>query len=111
MRWNMSDWVFAIEEDKLKDESIKVFKTTDKQIALIKKDNTVYALLNLCPHMGCPLKNGTLEGYVLKCPCHNWGFDIRTGENVDTGEYIDMDDPRVETFETQVSGGKVSVLL
>ena len=107
----MSEWVFAIEDNKLKEEKIKVFKTEDKQIALIRKNNEVYALLNECPHEGCPLKNGTLEGFVLKCACHNWGFDIRTGENVDTGEYIDMDDPKVETFETQVSDGKISILL
>ncbi|WP_406661722.1 Rieske (2Fe-2S) protein [Methanolobus sp. ZRKC3] len=107
----MSEWVFAIEDDKLKEDKIKVFKTEDKQIALIRKDNDVYALLNECPHEGCPLKNGTLDDYVLKCACHNWGFDIRNGENVDTGEYIDMDNPKVQTFETRVSDGKISILL
>lgn len=107
----MSEWITAFEESKLKEDKIKIFKGKDKQIALIKKDNEVYALLNECPHEGCPLKNGTLDGFVLKCACHNWGFDIRTGENVDTGEYIDMDDPRVETFETKVSDGNVEILI
>lgn len=39
--------------------------------------------------MRCPFEDGTLDGFVLKYGCHNWGFDIRTGENMDTGEYID----------------------
>ncbi len=97
--------------DKLKEGKIKVFTTDNKQIALIKKDNEVYAISNECPHEGCPLKSGTLDDFTLKCGCHNWGFDIRTGENVDTGEYIDMDDPKVETFETKVENGIISVLL
>ena len=107
----MPEWVFAIKEDDLKEEKIKVIKSGSKQIALIKKDNKVYALLNECPHEGCPLKSGTLEDYTLKCACHNWGFDIRTGEYVDTGEYIDIDDPKVEVFETQIEDGNISVLI
>jgi len=107
----MSGWVTAIEDSKLKEGKIKVFTTDNKQIALIKKDNEVYAISNECPHEGCPLKSGTLDDFTLKCGCHNWGFDIRTGENVDTGEYIDMDDPKVETFETKVENGIISVLL
>ena len=107
----MSEWVTALAESKLKENKIKIFKGADKQIALIKKDNEVFAILNECPHEGCPLKNGTLEGYVLKCACHNWGFDIRTGENVDTGEYVDMEDPRVETFETKISDGNIEIMV
>ncbi|MDG6244084.1 MAG: Rieske (2Fe-2S) protein [Methanolobus sp.] len=105
----MPDWVFAIKEEDLKEGKIKVVKTGDKKIAMIKKDSEVYALVNECPHEGCPLKNGTLEDYVLKCGCHNWGFDIRTGENVDTGEYIDMEDPKVEVFKTRVEDGNIEI--
>ena len=107
----MSEWVTAFEKDKLSEDKIKVYKGQDRQIALIRKADQVYALLNECPHEGCPLKSGTLDGYVLKCACHNWGFDIRTGENVDTGEYVDMEDPRVETFETKIIDGKIEILI
>ncbi|MCG8502038.1 Rieske (2Fe-2S) protein [Methanolobus sp. ZRKC2] len=107
----MSEWITAFEESKLKEGKIKIFKGKDKQIALIRKGDDVYAFLNECPHEGCPLKSGTLDGYVLKCACHNWGFDIRNGENVDTGEYVDMEDPRVETFKTQVSAGNIEILI
>ncbi len=107
----MPEWEFAIKEEDLKEGKIKAVKTGNKQIALIKKGDDVFALLNECPHMGCPLKSGTLEEYVLKCPCHNWGFDVRSGENVDTGEYVDMDDPKVETFETKIDEGNISVYI
>lgn len=106
----MSSWVFAMDDD-LEEEKIKLVKISGKQVLLIKKEGKVYAIDSACPHMGCPLKNGILDGYTLKCGCHNWGFDIRSGENVDTGEYIDVPDPKVDTFDVEVTEGKISVLL
>lgn len=107
----MSDWEFVLREEELKEGKIKAVKAGNKQVVLIRKGTEVYAILNECPHEGCPLKNGTLEDYTLKCACHNWGFDIRTGENVDTGEYIDIDDPKVDVFETKIEDGNISILV
>ena len=107
----MTNWEFALKEEDLKEGKIKAVKAGNKQVALIKKGDEIYAILNECPHEGCPLKNGSLEEYTLKCACHNWGFDIRTGENVDTGEYIDMDDPRVDVFEIKIEDGNISILV
>jgi 3-phenylpropionate/trans-cinnamate dioxygenase ferredoxin subunit len=107
----MPEWVAAVKEEDLKEEKIKVVNAGSGQIALIKKNNEIFAIDNECPHQGCPLKSGTLEGYTLKCACHNWGFDIRTGKIVDTGEYIDMDDPKVETYETKIENGIIEVLV
>ena len=55
-----------------------------------------YALKNLCPHKGGPLCQGRIRrhvtspdvyqlkhegiGEVLKCPWHQWEFDLRTGK-------------------------------
>jgi 3-phenylpropionate/trans-cinnamate dioxygenase ferredoxin subunit len=54
-----------------------------------------YAVRNICPHKGAPLCRGRLrphvvgaaagdfaferEGEILKCPWHQWEFDIATG--------------------------------
>ena len=54
-----------------------------------------YALRNRCPHMGGPIGRGRVrphvvsrgvghfvferEAEVVKCPYHNWEFDIATG--------------------------------
>ncbi|MEZ5334098.1 MAG: hypothetical protein R2741_02090 [Methanolobus sp.] len=40
----------------------------------------------------------------MKCPCHNWTFDIRTGA------YVASDKIKVNVFDTQVKDGKISVL-
>lgn len=104
----MTAWVVVM-KDELEEQEIKLIEIENKQILMIKKEGNIHAVDNSCPHMGCPLKSGILEGYTLKCGCHNWGFDIRTGKNVDTGEYIDMDDPNIDVYETQIVDGNISV--
>ncbi len=106
----MSAWIVAM-EDKLAEEKMNVITVEGKKILLIRKEGTVYAIDNKCPHMGCPLKGGILDGYVLKCSCHNWGFDIRTGMNAKTGAYVDKPDAKVSTYQTKISDGNISVML
>jgi 3-phenylpropionate/trans-cinnamate dioxygenase ferredoxin subunit len=55
--------------------------------------------------MECPLSKGDLEGYVIKCPCHDWRFDIRSGE------FLDAKEITVHAYETKVDDGKVYVNL
>ncbi|WP_292351234.1 Rieske (2Fe-2S) protein, partial [Methanomethylovorans sp. PtaU1.Bin093] len=45
-------------EDNLAEEKMKVVNIEGKQVLFIKKEGTVYAIDNKCPHMGCPLKGG-----------------------------------------------------
>ena len=65
------------------------------EVGIFNLDGTYYALLNRCPHRAGPLCHGRVrplissdevgqvsharEGEVLKCPWHQWEFDIRTG--------------------------------
>jgi nitrite reductase/ring-hydroxylating ferredoxin subunit len=49
-------------------------------------EGTVYALSGSCAHMACPLSLGTLDGYTLMCACHDWRFDVRTGQFLDAPE-------------------------
>jgi 3-phenylpropionate/trans-cinnamate dioxygenase ferredoxin subunit len=53
--------------------------------------------------MECPLSKGTLEGYVIKCPCHGWKFDIRNGE------FLDATEIKVPIYETSLMEGSVFV--
>lgn len=62
-----------------------------------------YAFEGTCFHMGCPLASGTLEGAILTCPCHDWRFDIRTGEFVDAAEI------RLAMYPIRIEGGRLSI--
>ena len=49
-------------------------------VALFNIDGTYHAISNLCPHAHGPLAEGDLFGAVVRCPWHQWAFDVRTGD-------------------------------
>jgi 3-phenylpropionate/trans-cinnamate dioxygenase ferredoxin subunit len=72
-------------------------------VLLILRGEEVFALENRCPHMGCPLSAGKLEGLVLQCPCHDWRFDIRDGR------FLDAPELAVKTYSAEIKDGKILV--
>jgi len=51
----------------------------DREIALFRVDGRIYAISNVCRHLGGPLADGWLEGRKVACPWHNWTYDVTTG--------------------------------
>jgi 3-phenylpropionate/trans-cinnamate dioxygenase ferredoxin subunit len=80
-----------------------------------------YALRNLCPHRAGPLCQGRLrpyflpgpvgeyayerEGEILKCPWHEYEFDLRSGVCPAEPEL------RVQTYRVAVEDGQVALYL
>ena len=59
-----------------------VFGPHDKPIALFHhEDGGYYAVNYVCPHMGGPIGEGKLRGYIVDCPWHGWSYDIRDGKD------------------------------
>jgi 3-phenylpropionate/trans-cinnamate dioxygenase ferredoxin subunit len=101
--------------------SRQVVTVEGHEIGIFNLDGSYYALLNRCPHRSGPLCHGRLrpliistdvgqvsyerEGEVLKCPWHQWEFDLRTGEA--------LYDPRlrVRTYEVAQEGDEVVLYL
>jgi len=52
-------------------------------ILLVRRDSQIYALAETCSHLGGPLSEGKLDGYVIQCPWHGSRFFIRDGNVVD----------------------------
>jgi len=97
-----NDWVDVIAESELKEESRKAVVLAGAPVALIrKKGREIYAISNKCPHLGCLLASGELEGYILKCPCHDWRFDIRSGE------FIDAPEIKIAVYRWKIEGGRI----
>jgi 3-phenylpropionate/trans-cinnamate dioxygenase ferredoxin subunit len=65
----------------------------------------IYAFANQCPHMGCPLSRGRLDGYILQCPCHDWRFDLRTGA------FLDAPEISLPRYEWKIADGDVYIKL
>jgi len=98
-----SPWVFAIDERKLQENIPQVVFLMGIPILLLRKSGETLAISNKCAHMACPLAEGTLEGYTITCPCHDWRFDVRTGE------FLDAKEIRIPTYELKLSDGKIFV--
>ena len=81
----------------------KVVEAGGRKLALVNVDGRFYATQNECAHLGGPLGDGLLEGFVIACPWHGWQYDVRTGENEFDRAIT------VETFEVVVEDGDVKV--
>jgi len=96
-------WVFAIEEKELQENSANMVFPKGLPVLLVKKAGEIYALLNKCAHMACPLAGGILEDYSIECPCHDWKFDIRTGD------FLDAREIKIPVYEWKLSDGKIFI--
>ncbi len=90
-------------------------------IGVFNVDGRFFAVRNVCPHKGGPLCRGRLrphvvgpevnriaferEGEILKCPWHQWEFDLRTGWSLYAPRM------RVKTFPVLVENGHVVVVV
>ncbi len=100
---NIESWVFVMEENKLQEDSFNMVFLRGLPVLLIKKEGEIYALSNKCAHMACPLAGGTLKDYTIQCPCHDWRFDIRTGQ------FLDAKEIKIPTYEWKLSDGKIFI--
>ncbi len=93
-------------------------------IGVFNVNGRLYALRNICPHKRGPLCTGELtgqiaadappsandsdlkvngEGEVLRCPWHQWPFEIATGRCL-----VDPD-VRVKTYPVRIDGNDIVV--
>jgi 3-phenylpropionate/trans-cinnamate dioxygenase ferredoxin subunit len=76
----MGEWIHALQSAQLPDGKTVPVKINGQSVVLARVGERLFALRNECPHLGCPLHRGRLEGFLLQCPCHDWLFDLRNGE-------------------------------
>jgi nitrite reductase/ring-hydroxylating ferredoxin subunit len=96
-------FVPSIKESKLKDGKMKSVWIKGNSILLAKVDGQIFGVSNKCPHMGCELQGGILNGFIVKCPCHGWKFDIRNGQ------YIEIPEVTLTTYSCIVKNDKIYV--
>jgi nitrite reductase (NADH) small subunit len=80
-------------------------------------DGRYWAIADICPHQGAQLSAGHLggslvfadgvcsverEGEILRCPWHNFAFDVTTGRSL-----LDPERYRVATYRVTVENGYV----
>lgn len=94
----------------------KIVSVARRSIGVFNVGGEFFALRNQCPHEGGPLCEGLLTGEVrsggpghydygrrgemLRCPWHQWEFDVRTGRS-----WFDPARTRVRSYQTTVETG------
>ena len=74
-------------------------------LLLISDGKNARAFHNRCPHIGCPLSRGRVEGRTLICPCHEWRFDLSNGEMELSREI------KLKEYPALVQGGSITVTM
>src|SRR5438094_10665805 len=74
-----------------------------KIIALFRVGEQVFAIDDVCPHMGASLSTGYIENGIVTCPWHAWRFRLNDGTWADN--------PRLKTgcYAVRVVGDEVQV--
>jgi phenylpropionate dioxygenase-like ring-hydroxylating dioxygenase large terminal subunit len=73
-----NDWYPALRTDTLREP----VATTLLNIPLLlgrKRDGSLFALRDLCPHRGIPLSAGWFDGDTVQCKYHGWRFEPCSG--------------------------------
>jgi nitrite reductase/ring-hydroxylating ferredoxin subunit len=96
-------WTATVDEAKVREGSPVPVFPKGVGVLLIRLGGELHAIRNKCAHMGCPLEGGLLEGPILSCPCHDWRFNVRSGEFVDAPEL------KIPVYATRVEDGQVFV--
>ncbi len=75
-----------------------------RNIVLVRRGETVYALLDSCAHLGGPLSQGRLEDCSIRCPWHGSRFSLENGRVLDGPATLAQ-----PTLETRIVEGYVEV--
>jgi nitrite reductase/ring-hydroxylating ferredoxin subunit/uncharacterized membrane protein len=74
------------------------------RVLVVRRNGEVFAISEICSHLGGPLAEGQLEGDVVQCPWHSSRFCVRDGSVVDGP----ATHPQPQ-FEARTAGGRVQV--
>jgi 3-phenylpropionate/trans-cinnamate dioxygenase ferredoxin subunit len=91
--------------------TMKAFPVDGAEVLVANCDGAFYAVSNRCTHLGGHLADGRLEGFVVRCPRHGSGFDVRTGANVAPAKIgpIKMSPADLKAYSVTIDGDAVKV--
>ena len=73
-------------------------------IALFQWNDKIYAIENLCPHLGFPLSEGIMQGGEVICSWHGWHVRLEDGT-------CRRERERAKVWECEVRDGDIFVRL
>lgn len=80
-----------------------VATVNQKDVAVFNVNGQLFAIDDVCPHMGASLSGGFVEDGCVTCPWHHWRFRLADGTWADS--------PRIKTgsYPVHVVEGDVQI--
>ncbi len=100
----MADYSSVMKKEDLSPGEGKTLIVNGRSVAIFNVEGTYYAIDNTCAHRGGPVGEGDLEGEIVTCPWHHWGYNVKTGVSPINP------DARVQTYPVRVEGSEVQVV-
>lgn len=93
----------VLDSKELEEGKMKAVRIEGKPVLFIKQKGKIYVIDDRCPHMGCKFSGGSIDGDIVVCPCHEWRFNLITGEYEEDANYM------LTTYPFKVLDGKIWV--
>jgi nitrite reductase (NADH) small subunit len=99
----MAEYRTVCKVEDVKEGEGKTVAVGPKLIAVFRQGEQVYAIDDVCPHMGASLSGGYVEGNIVTCPWHAWRFRVTDG--------VWADNPRIKIgcYPARVVGDEVQI--
>ena len=95
----MTDYLLC-KTDEIAEGKGRAFEAGNRTVAVFRANGKFYAVANKCLHRGASMCDGAIAdgGTTVRCPWHNWTFDLATGRN--------MLDPKetIRTYRVRAEG-------
>ncbi len=94
--------VLAVES--LKEGQLKKVEANGLPVLLVRRGDQIFAMAELCTHLGGPLSEGKLEGDSVVCPWHQSRYRLSDGQPLDgPSTYAQA------CFETRLRNGQIEL--
>ncbi len=102
----MSNWIKIIQVEDVPVMGSRKVVVGDDEIVIFKtRDESIFAVNNVCPHKQGKLSEGLVHDHMVTCPMHNWDIDL------ETGVVKDEDNSCTKKYETKVEEGVIYLAL
>lgn len=99
-----SDFVPVLAEADLPENTPRRVQVGEVQVLLVRQGDRIYALGEVCSHLGGPLAEGTIEECSVRCPWHGSHFSLEDGRVLEGPSTY-----RQPSYETRISNGQIEV--
>jgi nitrite reductase/ring-hydroxylating ferredoxin subunit/uncharacterized membrane protein len=98
------DWTPVLDDIELGEGEPRRVMASGVKTLLLRRAGQIYALAEVCSHLGGPLAEGQVQGATIQCPWHGSRFNMRDGKVIDGPATHPQ-----PCFETRVLDGKIEV--